>query len=378
MIALLVADAIRQPAEWERQSGLLLSWSTYDPARGQSVHRVQREIVEALRDRTPITLLVRDAAEEKAARSALGAPSHVTYRRSPNAEIWVRDFGPTFVSTPSGPRVATFRFDFWSYDRVGGQLAAPEDAVDEAFSKTPIRSRLISEGGNREPNGRGEFLMTWAVEKRRNPRLSRAAIEREYRRTLGAKKIYWVPDGGAEDDLTMDGPLPGGVYTCVTTGGHIDNVARWAADGRTVLYPEVTPAQARRSPIARLSKRRYDFGAAALRKQGLRLIRVPTPDLSLVTLRPGDGTYDFIAGLKYRRPFPKGGPVKVAPAGSYLNFMVSNGVVLMSKFGTAQDAAAAKIVGRAFPKLRVVAIDTMPLALGGGGIHCITQPIFDR
>lgn len=375
---LAAPPAVRHPAEWEDQANVWMRWSTYDPARGQSVHRVQRDIVRALENRAGVVMLVSDAKEERAARKFLGDPSHVEYLPTTGSEIWMRDFGPTFVETPKSETIAAYRFDFWSYARKSDALATVEDATDLAAARTRelplLTSKMVSEGGNRESNGRGTALMTWAVESRRNPGWSRARIEAEHRRVSGYERIVWVPNGGAEDDLTFDGPLPGNVYTCVTTGGHIDNVARWAADGRTVLIPEVTPTEASRSPISAISRQRFDAAAKAVRAQGFPVIRVPSPDLPLVTLKPGDGTYDFIAGLKYKRPFPKGRAVKVVPAGSYLNYIVCNGLVLSSSFGGPKDARMTAVLRKAFPKYDVVAIPSMPLALGGGGIHCITQP----
>jgi agmatine deiminase len=391
MVILLPAAEFEQLPEWAPQRAVWMSWSTYDPKRGVSVHAVQRRIAQALAPNVRVEMLAQDPT---AARRGLAGISNVQVRRGPGAEMWVRDTGPAFLNGPQRARAAgIYGFDFWGYDKVGGELAAPEDAVDLAVARMlqrPVRkSQLVSEGGNREVDGLGTLMMTAEVEERRNPGWTRAAMAAEHQRVLGQTQTLWLEQGVAEDDLTFDGPLrgpKGDVYTLVTTGGHIDNIARFAPNN-TILLAEVTEEDALRDPIAAESRRRLERNAAILRQarnalgEPYRVVRMPSPDPIYVTIRPGDTVYDYIAGLAYKRkPFPKGRPVTGVLAASYMNYLVSNGVIVTSTFAapgrpaalTEKDRQSLAVLKRVFPGHRIVALDTTALNLGGGGVHCIS------
>jgi agmatine deiminase len=65
-------------------------------------------------------------------------------------------------------------------------------------------------------------------------------------------------------------------------------------------------------------------------------------------------------------------------ASSYLNYLVSNGVVLLPTYrGLDRDAGKEKrveaIMKKAFPGRKLVWINCMPQNWSGGGIHCSTQ-----
>jgi agmatine deiminase len=113
------------------------------------------------------------------------------------------------------------------------------------------------------------------------------------------------------------------------------------------------------------------------------IVRFPMPPLMEDTLRAGDGVFDYFLKLSFKRG-PRITPdqtVKVLRAASYLNFFVTNGLVLMQEYfrpGLSeelrqQDARARALLGRAFPDRQVIGIHAEAVNLGGGGIHCITQ-----
>ena len=63
-----------------------------------------------------------------------------------------------------------------------------------------------------------------------------------------------------------------------------------------------------------------------------------------------------------------------APA--YLNAYVANGAVICARFGDPKrDQAARAALEKAFPNRVVVQIEINHIAEGGGGIHCLTQPM---
>lgn len=394
-VLLLAAQATtyRFPAEWEPQQSVWMSWSTYDNKRGLSVHRVQRDIIEALHGAVRVDLLVRNAQEERDARRWLRKEDHVRFHRSANAEIWMRDFGPIFLKSAEGKlAVADFRFDFWGYLSERDPMSRSEEAVDRNMGRKlglPLRrSSLVSEGGNREFNGKGTLMVVEAVEMRRNPGKLRDEIEAELKRVFEVTNVIWLKRGVAEDDMTSDGPLPGRIFTVITTGGHVDNVARFIGP-RRIVVAETTAEEAKSSPIARMSRERYLENLKILqaaRDQDGRpfdIVKMPSPVLVPTTLGPGDSAYDFIRSMKFKdgtviRP---GERIRVAPAASYMNFLISNGRILTTRMWRPgmpaavrqRDAEAQAVLRNAFPGYRIIPIETEAVNLGGGGIHCITQ-----
>ncbi|MDC3953357.1 agmatine deiminase family protein [Polyangium jinanense] len=387
------------PAEFEPHASIWLAWPTYQNKAGHPTEPVVEDILRALHGHVSVDLLAQDEAEagmirERLARDAVPS-DHVRIHAVPHADIWLRDMGPIFVKTSGGGRaVVDYAFNAWGYpgfDR-SSRTGLIEDAVDRkvaALRGLPVvRSSMSSEGGDRESNGAGTLMLTEQVERQRNPGLSREQIEAEFRRTLGATHFVWLPQGIAEDDATWEGPLPGGIYTPLTPGGHIDEYARFA-DAHTILLGEVTEAEAQEDPIRAMTRERLEKARAAIEAAGdqdgrpFRIVRVPMPEPLYDTLGPGDGVYESMKEMRYTSgvPFPKGKPVRIIVSTSYLNFLVTNGVVLAqvySKEGRSprvkeKDEAALRILGEVFPGRKVVPIDAEAVNLGGGGVHCITQ-----
>jgi agmatine deiminase len=92
---------------------------------------------------------------------------------------------------------------------------------------------------------------------------------------------------------------------------------------------------------------------------------------------------EFLAKYKFKdgTQIKAGEPIQVVAATSYLNFLVTNGVVLVPKYGGPQrpelvkeeDEQIRRLLSEYFPQREVVQINAENLNLGGGGIHCITQ-----
>ncbi len=58
---------------------------------------------------------------------------------------------------------------------------------------------------------------------------------------------------------------------------------------------------------------------------------------------------------------------------SYVNSYITNGGVFMSKYGIKTDDEVREIFEDLFPGRRVSQVSIPSIAIGGGGIHCITQ-----
>ena len=62
-------------------------------------------------------------------------------------------------------------------------------------------------------------------------------------------------------------------------------------------------------------------------------------------------------------------------AGSYVNFYIANGGIVMPLLDARTDVPAARRIRALFPGRRVLGVPAREILLGGGNIHCITQQI---
>jgi agmatine deiminase len=314
----------------------------------------------------------------------------------PSFEIWARDMGPVFVETNRNTAaIADFNFNSWGYSDTLDIETKTEEMYDvslaEHFNLPVISSSMISEGGNREVNGKGTLITTESVEMGRNPSMIKNEMEAEYERLLGVKKTIWLNQGMVEDNHTFLGPVETQdgtkAYTVVTTNGHIDKFARFVNDS-TILLAQIDSSEFD-EPIAFENHQRLEENhqllSAATDQDGnpFTIIRMPLPGTIFSILSPGDYVYDFIKTLDYTdgSTFPAGEPVKVMAALSYLNFIIAGKVVLgqtcwregMPDELKEKDAEAAQFLQSVFPNRKVVMIDALAVNLGGGGIHCISM-----
>jgi len=390
---------VRQAAEFEDQTATWISWPQMEHKMGMSNEAVVLEMIAALtRADQQVRIAIPDSAALQRASSTVNQhiDQHelVSYYVVDHYEWWIRDTGPAFVETADGGRaVVNFRFNAWGY----ADAADPDIQADAALARNlakqlgypVIESQMISEGGNREVNGRGTLMLSAATEENRNPHMSREEMEAEFARVLGVSNVIWLEEGLYEDDHTFMGPktLADGsnAYTVVTTLGHVDEFARFV-DESTILLA-VVPEEDLHDPIARENHRRMEVNYEILRNatdqdgNPFRIIRVPLNQKLVFTMQPGDYVYEFISTLDYLdgSVFPIGEPVQVIAAASYLNFTITPGVILAQKFGTPddpvntlRDAEVQRIMAEVFPGREVVMIYPVAVNLGGGGLHCVT------
>ncbi|MCY1228892.1 putative agmatine deiminase [compost metagenome] len=251
---------------------------------------------------------------------------------------WMRGIGPTFVLDDAGRLGAVD----WVFNGWGGQDWARWDKdsligaeVAGRSGARHIASALVHEGGGIQVDGEGTVLVTETVQldPGRNPGLSRADVEAELARTIGATHVIWLPRG-----LTRDSERFG-------TRGHVDIVAAIASPGTLLVHSQQDPEH----PDFEVSREIINFLPATRDAAGREwnIIEVPAP----VALSDPEGFVDY----------------------SYINHLVVNGGVIACTFGDSNDEKALRILADAYPGRRVVGIDARELFARGGGIHCITQ-----
>ena len=392
------------PAEFEPHAAIWMGWpkgqSYADPDLDTRVPIAQ--IIDALcAHGIDVKLMCTDEPGEREVQRWLGSHGYpVTDRLDfvhiDQIDIWVRDYGPIFTRNRANRLgMASFLQSQWGY-------AATSDPVSRAMTELPERvarhlgidhvasAEVVSEGGGRIVNGRGTLLVCRAVEAERNPQLDEATLERAYRAALGVTNVIWLNNGLGEDLHAAWGPIPyrdgdGNaiqLYGPLTTGGHLDELVRFAGP-REIVLAQVTPEEAARDPLAALNYARCEEAFRILSRtadqsgDAFRIVRLPVPDVEYLKVSPSDRMYRWLADLDYPAhvpPFPHGRPIHVVKASSYANYLVTDELVVAPRYGNAaKDDAAAAALAAAFPGRAVVQIDPSALNYAGGGIHCCTQ-----
>ncbi|OUS93933.1 agmatine/peptidylarginine deiminase [Rhodococcus sp. NCIMB 12038] len=331
----------RMPAEGELHER---TWMAY-PSAGYSLgdtpeeqHEARTtwaEVAHAVARFEPVTVVV-DPGEVPAATEYLSADIDIV--EAPLNDAWMRDIGPTFVLSEDG-RLGGVD---WIFNGWGGQDWAQWDKdskigalVVERSGAELVDSPIVNEGGGIQVDGLGTVLVTETVQldPGRNPDLSKADIEAELARTIGATTVIWLPRG-----LTRDSDTYG-------TRGHVDIVAAIPSPGVVLVHDQRNPEH----PDFEVSKAVIDVlkQTTDARGESWEIITVPAPQI----LRDEEGFVDY----------------------SYINHFVVNGGVIACSFDDPADEEAVAILSAAYPGRTVVPVDARPLFARGGGIHCITQ-----
>jgi agmatine deiminase len=332
-----VTDGFRMPAEWTPHQAVWTAWP-HDPEQWleglEAPQRALMAMVAAIVDLDAggvprgerVELLVRDDADEAAARMLLGAAvAGVRFRRARYGDVWLRDTGPIFVERAGELAAARFRFDGW-----GGKYLMDGDpeVAEKVMAWCGVRGAafdFVLEGGAIEVDGEGTLLTTkqCLLGGARNPGLDQAALEARLRWALGVERVVWLDRGLINDH----------------TDGHIDTLARFVAPG-VVMCMEPAPGDPNRDAL--------DGILADLRAARLEVVTVRSPGAVL------DASGSLL------------------PA-SYLNFYLSNTSVVIPTYGATADEFSVSSVAATFRGRRAVALDGKPVVVGGGAFHCATQ-----
>lgn len=327
------------PAEWERHDAIWLAWP-HDNETFPELRKVESalcEIIKAIYRHERVNLLVCDGAMKLYSAACLADagvdPARVHFHVRKYADVWFRDYGPSFLVNREERSLAMVNWRFNAWGEKYRELIA-DDEIPLALNSTlkiPVFSPgIVMEGGSIDTNGKGSLITTeqCLLNPNRNPGLSREEIEEYLHEYLDASHIIWLKSGIAGDD----------------TDGHIDDVARFV-DERTVLCAiEDDP---------------LDENYAAL-QENYRILK-------------GSSDQDGNPLIVKAMPMPgRVGDEQRYPA-SYMNFYIGNGVVLVPVFGHEYDQPALAILGELFPERRIVGIDCNAMVAGMGAIHCISQ-----
>jgi agmatine deiminase len=341
-------------AEWERHEATWIAWphreSTW-PGRLQSILPITEKIIRTLAEVETVHVLGGPSETFQLAAETLAGVENVHVHRIPTNDVWIRDYGPTFLVNPKSKKLGAVR---WIFNAWGNKYHPHDDDAnaskricngldskgkwhfDPRSNTEPIASfgsDLVCEGGALETDGEGTLLSTSSavVTGTRNPYRSHEQIEREFKRMLGIEKVLWI-DGGelAGDD----------------TDSHIDQLVRF-------VRPTVV--------LAAVSSTSDDSNAPHLAKQ-YQVLREST-----------DAKNRELEIIPLRTPPPRMVQGRRVPE-SYCNYYLGNGIVIVPQFGyRSTDAAALGILQEQYPDRVIVPIDASDFIIGLGAFHCATQ-----
>lgn len=326
-------------------------------------------------------------------------------------DFWVRDTGCVFVrDTANGNALNAVGFNFngWgnaNTDGVGlGAGATVPPAVAAASNRSKagrffqlfgrdstvagwmaqtkganlIRSTLTLEGGAIEFDGDATAILTESavLHVNRNPQLFdipngvianatllptvKDTVLAELQRTLGVRKIIWLPGtatyprgagvGGAGGAATPAGETD-------ITNGHVDFYARFLAPGVVACCYDASNSTGERA-LTEANRQRL-AGQTDANGRPLQIVELVPP----VNFGTSAGTTLNDRQMSHF-------------AAGYINFYTCNGAIVMPKFNDAAADAAAVAAIRPYAGNRaIVQVDILGIASGGGGIHCSTREV---
>jgi len=188
-------------------------------------------------------------------------------------------------------------------------------------------------------------------------------------------------------DKVVTGPKAGN-YFGYGANGHTDEFARFVNDS-TIVVAQIDPAERQLDPVSMVDYGILRKNLAVLQKavdekgRSFRIITLPVPRYSCYVEKNilSDSLKNEGDGKIFFKNFKVGQEICWLPAVSYLNFFISNRVVLAPMYWhpglppseRKKDEKVKEVLGKIFPGRQIVQINPMGLNRYGGGMHCATQ-----
>jgi agmatine deiminase len=328
-------NGLYMPAEWAAHQCCWMAW----PMRLQTwprglPHREFAAVANAIAEHEPVRILV-DHEYLVQARSYCNHPN-IQFVTLPTSDIWLRDTAPTFVFDSDKLQGINWQFNAWGEAREQVEDYAADvklaQNILQYLQLDCVHAALVLEGGAIHVDGEGSLLTTTEclLNSSRNPNLSQEQIENYLREYLGVEQIIWLQRGLEDDE----------------TAGHIDNIACFIRPGIVAALSCSDPQDANYAILQEnIEQLRQTTDAQG---RTLKVIPIEQP-----ARRDAE---DFRLAL------------------SYINFYLANtGVIVPTFADEKRDIAALNQIQALFPQRKVVAVDGLELAYGGGCVHCMTQ-----
>ena len=357
------------PAEWEHQEAVLLSFPRRDGDWGElldSVARQHLELIITIAEVTPVRLLVADEillldtlrkcpefglnfieakeltgskqiAPALLAGIILNKPVHLFFL--PMDDVWARDFAPITVLRNNQPVLLDFTFNGWGnkFDAQLDNTSSRRLHTAGFFGHPPLETiDLVLEGGSIESDGAGTIMTSsqCLLSKERNPDLTQDEITQRLKILLGAERILYLDHGHLIGD---------------DTDAHIDTLARFTSED-TIVYQACDD----------VDDEHYE--SFQLMEEQLKSFR-----------RRNGEPYRLLA-LPWHPPTYSSEDNRRLP-GSYANFLITNGAVIIPGAGKQTDELAVAVIQQALPDHRMLLVDAWYFVEQHGSVHCLTMQL---
>jgi agmatine deiminase len=332
---------LRLPAEWEEQSGVMMTWPASDSdwfERMEQAEKCFAKIAAKITEFENLLLVCEDMKKTLNLLILEGANiEKIKFAEVCSNDVWARDHGPITVESKNENLLLDFGFNGWGLK----YRANFDNQITRTLHQKKVfkNSRLqtidfILEGGSIESDGRGTILTTsnCLLSPNRNPHLSKQEIERVLKDYLGAEKILWLDYGYlAGDDTDL----------------HIDTLARLTPNN-SILY--VSTEDKDDEHYEELQKMESQLKQFKNNKgEPYQLCRLPLPKI-----------YD---------------EENKRLASSYANFLIVNGAVLVPTYNCSEDKTALETIAKEFPEREVIGLDCLELIRQNGSLHCVTMQL---
>ena len=327
------------PAEWDQQSGIMMTWPHEDTDWKDMLDEVEKcfltialsvlkyeKLLIVCLSKTRIESLIPDEFKK-----------NLRLIEIETNDTWARDHGPITVMKDGKPCLMDFKFNGW-----GLKFAADKDNLisRQLFQKKYFGQKvmyennmgIVMEGGSIESDGEGTVLTTseCLLSPNRNGNLNRTQIEDILKLKLGADRILWLNHGYLSGD---------------DTDSHTDTLARFC-DVETIAYVKCD------------NDKDEHYAELKLMEDEIKQLR--TKDLK---------PYKLV-------PLPMADPVwhdnHRLPA-TYANFLIINNAVLVPAYGTEKDKEVENIIRNVFPDREIIMVNCLPLIKQHGSLHCVTM-----
>ena len=340
--------ALRFPAEWEPQEGILLSFPHNGrdwPGKFGAIQWALVDFIKKVAEVEQVFLVVKDQKHQTAVLDKLSRAEvdldQVHFIECKTNRSWMRDSGPIGLYKGKQRTFLKFAFNAWAkYSNyfldchVAGTVASHlgSGLIEAIYKGKPV----VLEGGAIETNGAGtlitseECLLHPSIQVR-NPGFTREDYEAVFKEFLGIQHVIWVKDGIKGDD----------------THGHIDDLCRFVNPNTIVTVVEEHPE---------------DENYAIL-QENLNILKAS---------KLQDGSNPKVIALPMPKPIIYEG---LRLPASYANFLILNGRVLVPTFNDVNDLKALNILAAFFPDREIIGIHALDLIWGFGTLHCLSQQV---
>lgn len=334
-------DTLRFPAEWEKQTAVLIAWPDKSGDFSANIEQVENAycfIAKTIVRFQHLIIICKSVQHQEHIQGILKHTDRIHYIHSEFNDIWLRDTTFITVESPQQAQLLNFQFNGWGekYPYQADNKINHQLAEHSIFNRAQYKDiDLVLEGGSIESDGQGSILTTkqCLLNPNRNPQLTQTEIENQLKSHLGAQRILWID----QENLSGD-----------DTDAHIDTLARFC-NPHTIAYTACTDPQ---DP--------HYAGLLNMQTQ-LQALRTVTGE-----------AYQLISLPMPKAIYSSSG--EQLPA-NYANFLIINQAVMVPVYNDPKDEIALTRLTKCFPEHEIIATPCKAIVEQYGSLHCMTMQI---